>query len=261
MIFLSHSWQDNERVAALGAQLRIRGAEVWLDGDQIRLSDAIPRAMNGGLSRAEWLVAAWSAAAAVSPHVANELDSFYMRFPEPGRMLFLRLDATPVPALYAARVYLVARTPDNDAEAIHRWISGNGTDLNTAPKTSMTADTLRLFPRGPMVPTRWIPQSLVLAYATRYGTRTASREVLDRAITMREEADPNDSSVTMVTHGDLPAIDMASPKEYWSQAFDLGALHGPRALAAIVLAEPDDLFDTRTRHERAELLLKLRLIT
>lgn len=262
MIFLSHSSKDNDRVRALGEELRRLGSEVWLDGEQITLADSIPRAMSGGLDRAERFVAIWSFSAASSPHVANELDAFYMKAPEPRRMLFLRLDATPVPALYAARIYLRGRNPKEDAAEIHAW------SLNGQPPEASeiltgadpTPEQLRLFPRGPMVPGRWIPSSLVRAYGARYKRETEARSVMDRAVEMRLAVDPNDPGVTTVSHGDLPLIEKAGANEYWALAFGEAALHGPRMLAALVLAVPDDLFDVPARRERAELLIKLRLI-
>jgi hypothetical protein len=260
LIFLSHSSADIDRVAPLVQALRGSGVDVWFDGEQINLSDSVPKAMSGGIASSSRMLIAWSGAAARSVHVANEIDAFYMLHPEPGAMLFLRIDDTGVPALYTARVFLTARDTASDADAVQRWLSGQTVALKNTSGPSSSVQVLQQFPRGPMVPTYWLPDSVVAAYSTVAQTEVKGRALIDRAIQARLAAEPGDPRVKHIHHGELPSISAVGPEEYWYRAFAVSALYGPRMVAALLLVQDDDLFNGKAKRDRAELLLRLRLI-
>src|SRR5271155_5860821 len=104
-IFLSHSSKDNPQLEILIQQLRCIGVPILVD-QQIPPGGGISRWMSESLEKADRLLLAWSRSAKASPHVWNELDAFYMRKPDPGYILFLKLDETAIPTLYTSRRYL-----------------------------------------------------------------------------------------------------------------------------------------------------------
>ena len=153
MLFVSHSWNDIVRLQPLVKQLNANGILTWFDQDEVHLADAIPAKMSDGLERADKLLVGWSAGANKSQHVRNELDAFYIRKPEPGPILFLRLDDTPVPTLYAARRYLNFRGQQEEADAIVSWADDRPPTQSLPVMDFISPETAALngFRQGPMV--------------------------------------------------------------------------------------------------------------
>jgi hypothetical protein len=258
-LFLSHSHADNERLAGIVSYLNQVGVRLWYD-DQIKLADAIPRWMSDGLTQADRFLLAWSASANSSPHVWNELDAFYMRKPDAGDILFFRLDETPVPALYASRRYLKSSgDPNKDARLVEEWLSGQvnsgAIQLDIQPATE---DLVRMVPKGPHVPQYWVTSEIVEAYATILNTAGRSRAVIDKAVSLRLLADPADPAVTPISAGELPIFEYVGGEAFWREALYLACLKGPRMLAALLLAQSDELFGQKARSDRASILLRLR---
>jgi TIR domain-containing protein len=72
-VFLSHNHRDKTLVVPLATQLRLMGADVWLDDWEIRAGDSIPGKVNEALSVIDTAVIVWSEHAAVSRWVDAEL--------------------------------------------------------------------------------------------------------------------------------------------------------------------------------------------
>jgi hypothetical protein len=258
-LFLSHGSADKAQLSPFVMSLRSKEIPLWFD-DQIKPGDTIPRWMSEGLAKADRLLMAWSADANESPHVWNELDAFYMRQPQPGHILFLRLDSTPLPALYAARRYLRwSGQPDKDAGLVEQWLrEGDSHDFGELDLQTPTATLVKLIPKGPRVPSHWITGDLVEAYAGVINKSSRAQAVLDKAVALRLGADPNDPNVTPISLAELPAFDYVGAESFWQEALHLACLKGPRMLGAMLLAQPDDVFTDKAKSDRAAILRHLR---
>lgn len=254
---MSHSSADKPRVTPLVNALANKKIPIWFDKNEIGVAAAIPRKMSEGLESSTFLLVAWSSNAKQSPHVLNEIDAFYMRHPQPGTILFLSLDSVPVPALYAARLYLRASDTAADAETIAKWASGESVPrVEVADAETLTGLSVESFPRGPLVPRYWVGESLIDTYAELFATSASATRILNRAIQLRLAADPTNKR--FVRASDLPVFGNVGPTDYWMAVFDEACKQGPRMLAALLLAEPDDRYSEDVRRERAAILLKLR---
>jgi TIR domain len=258
MIFLSHSSEDVARLRPLVAELRGRGVEVWFAPDELKPGDSVSDRMSRALERATHILVAWSRHSSASEHVGNEFGSFYMAHPAPGPVLFMLLDATEVKFLFRDRLYFRS-TGDaaRDAAVVADWAEGRGSREIVGDDPDFTHSparhTLHDFPRGPMVELHRVPNSLVRAYAALHGTRAAAHALVQEANSFRLAADPGDPSVTVIGLEYLPAFE-AGAFSFWQSAFFEACRHGPRMLAALVLAQPDEQFRPEARRDRAGLL-------
>lgn len=254
MIFLSHSVKDKARLDPLVAELRSRGLEVWYAN--FAPGDDVFDEMGSGLERAEHLLVAWSRHAAASHHVATELSSFYMAHPEPGPIVFMRLDETEVKSLLRHRQYFRA-TGDaaHDASVVEDWVSGR----RNAEVVRDARHPLHDFPRGPMVELHRISGALTRAYAALLDTRAAAHTLVQEANRFRISADPDDPSVSIIGLEHLPAFE-AGAYSFWQSALYEACRHGPRMLAALLLSQPDEQFGAQARRDREELLTHLRTL-
>lgn len=261
MIFLSHSSKDNKRLVILVKKLEAKGVAIWFDQEQIRAGDSVTREMDKALAGCNRLLVAWSQFAEQSLHVWNELDAFYIKKPQPGNILFVRLDETPVPTLFAARKYIdLGDDSALDVAALVSWASGREDERIQEMDAALPAPaTLHMFPRGPVVKGHWVTHALISAYAAI--PRVQATVLLHEANRLRLEADPNDPRVTVVRFAALPDIGIVGTYAFWQEAFLQACLNGPRMLAALLLAQPDDLFEPAARKDRAKLLQHLRTQT
>jgi hypothetical protein len=260
MIFISHSAEDEGRLGDLVKALRALGVEVWFAPDDIRPGQSIPEEMARALGRATHLLVAWSRHSAASNHVKTEYRSFYHAHTEPGPILFMPLDGTPVDRLFGDRLYFRA-TGDaaRDASFIADWAAGR-----TIPQIVHGGDAradvwhpLHDFPRGPMVELHRVTGALVRAYASLLDTRAAAHTLVQEANRLRLEADSGDPSVTFIGLEYLPAFE-AGAYSFWQSAFYEACRHGPRMLAALLLAQPHEQLTHDARRDRAGLLDHLR---
>lgn len=256
MIFLSYSFKDIERLLLLVKALKAEGVELWFDQNKVELRDSLVRKMSKGLAESDRFLLAWSENAASSDHVLNELDAFYWRRPQRPFILFMLLDERPVPTVYAARKYLWLTDDVNRiVQAIVNWANGQlEPQINEAEAISPSSQFLQRFPRGPRVPFILITDELVYAYAETLGTSTQAKRIINKANQMRGEADPGDSTVTLLSFAFLPTFEAVGAYAYWQEVFHETCLNGPRMLGALLLAQPDDLFHSRARRDRAKLL-------
>ena len=187
--------------------LKAKGLAVWFDQAEIPVGASISQEMSQALGAADKLLVAWSTQAQASQHVWNELDAFYIRKPAPEFILFLRLDETPIPKLYAARRYLALVEARRAAVAILTWATGRPTaDLQESEVAPPTPEILKSFPRGPRVEGVWITASLVSAYAGLLNNSFRAQSLIESAIRLRRDADSGDPRVTAVELRDLPNL-------------------------------------------------------
>jgi len=122
-------------------------------------------------------------------------------------------------------------------------------------EAKIESHTLHQFPRGPLVEYQWIKDELVWAYANSLDDPFKAKKILTKAVQLRLEADPN---ATYIHSGDLPLLANIGPYAYWQAAFHEACRNGPRMLAALLLAQPDDFFEPAARTQRTKLLQRLR---
>jgi len=176
-------------------------------------------------------------------------------------MLFVRIDATPLPVLYAPRLALEYRPDDSMWPRLINWANGTPISVPSAPVGGDPVRELSLYPRGPHVKSAWVKPSIVHAFAVLARTAMRSQRVVDEAVRIREEADPDDPRRKAISITGLPDITAAGSEVFWHEAFLTACLYGPRMVAALVLALDDEQFPADARRDRAELLLKLRLMS
>ena len=113
-VFLSHNRADKSLAVRLAAQLRLVGADVWLDDWEIKPGDSIPGMVNDALAVVDTVLVLWSTSAAESRWVEAELAVALQRRLDDGdlRIIPVRLDDTPLPPLLRPLKYL--RAADND---------------------------------------------------------------------------------------------------------------------------------------------------
>lgn len=81
-VFISHSSADRAFVSRLATDLRALGHTVWLDTQQLRVGQVIPREISKGLAGAEFVAVVLSKAATASGWVEEE---WYSKFDEEAR--------------------------------------------------------------------------------------------------------------------------------------------------------------------------------
>lgn len=110
-------------------------------------------------------------------------------------------------------------------------------------------------PIGPGVPTSCISQVLIEAFAEATPDFRSVEPLLNDAVRLRLQADERPTYVQM---GDLPAPSVVGIKNFWQAALFNACRHGPRMLAALLIVLPDSSLTTRMRHDRDDLLARLR---
>ena len=100
-VFLSHNHRDKDVAAQLAAQLRLVGADVWLDDWEIRPGDSIVGKVNEALGLVDTVVLLWSENSVGSRWVDSEMATAVDRRHTDGsvRIIPVRLDDTELPPL------------------------------------------------------------------------------------------------------------------------------------------------------------------
>lgn len=112
------------------------------------------------------------------------------------------------------------------------------------------------YPRGPMVQPFKVKRAIKEAFADLIPPARAMTTV-ENAIALRLEADPYDPEVTYIRRRDLVPPDTVAPMTFWNSVFTEACLHGPRMLAALLMAVDDRMFPEEAKNERQALLLDL----
>jgi hypothetical protein len=111
-----------------------------------------------------------------------------------------------------------------------------------------------VYPPGPLVPARWMPDSVIDAFADLYHSVQESTRLLNRMNNWLLKEDP---SATSLREGALPDIRMG-PLDYWFAVFTEARKHGPRMIAALILSVDETLLPEPARKDRNELLRQMR---
>jgi hypothetical protein len=116
---------------------------------------------------------------------------------------------------------------------------------------------LHRFPRGCLVPFDLVPTSIIEVYANAYLTPESITAVVNDAIGMRKAADRGDPRLKTIQPGQLLNPGQVPANAYWTHAFIQACRQGPRMVAALLLAAPDDIFGADGRAERDRVLESL----
>ncbi|MFI6485100.1 toll/interleukin-1 receptor domain-containing protein [Nonomuraea sp. NPDC050663] len=145
-VFLSHNHGDKPIVRVLAAQLRLVGADVWLDEWEILPGDSIPGAVEAALMAADTVLIIWSENASSSRWVGTEMATAITRHHNDGsvRLIPVRLDGTPLPGLLQ-HLRWVEMPDDSSAVAVVQKIMGFGTraEVVRAVQEAIDESTLR----------------------------------------------------------------------------------------------------------------------
>jgi hypothetical protein len=162
------------------------------------------------------------------------------------------------PSQTAAKQALAAQQPDHSLLPTPSPNSPVPKDASPMPpQADKPRHQLHDYPRFPMVPSHKVPTCIKQAYANFIPVRQA-RDWIDRANSFREEADPEDTTVTLIKTSHLRSPEDNAPIDFWIDAFNEAGKHGPRMLAALLLVVDDAQFDNEVKQERSKLLKLLR---
>jgi hypothetical protein len=117
---------------------------------------------------------------------------------------------------------------------------------------------LHQFPKGPRPDETRISNRLIDTF-TELNSHPQDVDRLFRdAARMRRAADPDDPRVTFLKVVEVGLIGIIPAAAFWTTAFEVACGHGPRMLAALILSQPDTLFDDEALRDREDLLEYLR---
>jgi hypothetical protein len=120
-----------------------------------------------------------------------------------------------------------------------------------------TRHVLHQYPLSPLVPSHKVSRRIKQMYADLIPVREA-RQWIDTANSFRQDADPEDSTITLIRQSHLRSPVDNAPIDFWIDAFGEAGRHGPRMLAALLLVLDDAQFDEHAKQDRRRLLEFLR---
>lgn len=256
-LFLSHSAADQGQLESLVDQLDRHSISVYVSWRDIRPAEDSVQWMNGALIESSHMVVAWSEHSAASHHVHREYSSFYFQHPEPGRLLFFRLDDAPIPPLFLALQYVrCSNNIEQDGLKIAQWASGvSNAEVNASVASNPPENLLIEFCASTgRVPFNWVNHRFVAEYAEIADNYSDSLGILGEAVSMVLDADHTASHIRPI---DLPG-DHAPIRRFWLDAFHNACLHGTRMVAALLLVLDRQRFSAEGLARREELLARLR---
>lgn len=139
-VFISYNRLDKSFATRLAAQLRLVGADVWLDDWKIKPGDSIPGKVNDALAVVDTVLVLWSDSAAHSRWVDGELAAALDRrlSDDDLRIVPVRLDATPLPSLLRPLKRLDA--DNDDPSPVARAVAGLDSDADMLRAIQQTID-------------------------------------------------------------------------------------------------------------------------
>jgi len=119
-IFVSHAWEDNALVSRLENELKLAGAELWVDLSDVRAGDIITSRVNKALGWCDTLVLVWSHAASHSKWVEQEWGA---AFNAKKRIVPCKTDDELLPILLTNIAYIDLRIFDQGITDLFRALS------------------------------------------------------------------------------------------------------------------------------------------
>ncbi len=127
--FLSHNKKDKEIAREIAMFLVAEDVNVWFDEWEVSAGDSIVGKIDDGLKDCSHFIILWSANASTSSWVRKELRVALAKAIESGapRVIPVRLDSTPVPALLADLRYVRYRGgKEDDRREIVQAVTSHG---------------------------------------------------------------------------------------------------------------------------------------
>ena len=155
--FVSYNHLDSDTATMLATQLRLAGADVWIDAWEIEPGDSVPGKVNEALAVVDTVVVVWSANAARSRWVGAELETALTRSleEESVRVVPARLDSTELPAMLRRLSWLRIDEPGDVQTAASKLLNiGSPVELVKAIQRTLEESGLRyeyFFGYGPAV--------------------------------------------------------------------------------------------------------------
>jgi hypothetical protein len=107
--------------------------------------------------------------------------------------------------------------------------------------------------QAPRVPYEYITHAIVEGFADFYGTSRKASLLINRAVRLRQEANPSDPKCTWTRHNELPDIRTVGAMDFWQAVLFDACLHGRRMVGAYLIAEPGSRFSTAARTDMERL--------
>lgn len=123
--------------------------------------------------------------------------------------------------------------------------------------TQTTSHPLLQFPIGPMVEFRFIPRSIIEAFAQSV-KETEAHFIIEEANAYRLTAASDSQQPTTIKMFNLPPPKSVSPMQFWTEALMEAGLHGPRMLASLLHFLPDERLSQQTKQDKHTLLQQIR---
>jgi len=147
-VFLSHSSIDKPLVRQLKKDIDPEGFDCWIDENEIEVSDPLPQEISDALETSDYFIANFSKNFAASKWAQQELTAA-VALEKSGRIkrvIFARMDDTPIPALYHGNLYADFRGDYNGGlHSVVRALTGRRDAAPTA-SVSVVVDRAKLVP-------------------------------------------------------------------------------------------------------------------
>ncbi|HXQ72866.1 MAG TPA: toll/interleukin-1 receptor domain-containing protein [Pyrinomonadaceae bacterium] len=132
-VFISHNVANKADARLLASALARRGSNVWFDEWNIRPGESIAAGIESGLAGSDIFVLIWSANAARSNWVGNEIRAYLHRRVADAtlRIVPLMLDETPLPLLVADHLGFKIAAPE-DFDHVAQELNGQRDDHELA---------------------------------------------------------------------------------------------------------------------------------
>jgi len=119
LAFISHSSKDKHMAIDLAKRLRQHNVDVWIDNEQIKFGDSIPKKISGGLATCDVILVLVSSSFVGSSWCRAEYEPLLTKEIESERTLVIpiRLDDAEVPVMLSSKRYVDLRS-GLDEEAI-----------------------------------------------------------------------------------------------------------------------------------------------
>jgi len=163
-IFISHAWEDKALVKQLEAELKVAGAETWVDHAGIRGGDNLPKRISDALEWCNILLLIWSRTASQSPWVELEWTNAISL---QKKIIPCRKDTAPLPAILAHKAYIDFNKDDQQAFAeLLQSLDLIRQPIISTPATEPTDNpTLKVVPKLPQVVLRAQPLNALSSMA------------------------------------------------------------------------------------------------
>jgi hypothetical protein len=229
--FLAYSKHD-EKLADEIYRILSETSSVFYAPRSIEVGKSWPEELERGQRSAGTTIVLVPAAPKDSPYVRSEISrAIELNRENPDRRVVPVFLGKPryVPGLDAYQGISVPE--DGSVQAVVDKLRG----IPSTARAHPPAHPLDRYPIGPIVPGHYLSRQVIKAYAQLFDS-TRSPRVIDEANALRAEANEGSAAPSLLRPEDLPSAEHIGTTTYWIRAFDEARRHGPRMVAALLLA-------------------------